>query len=141
MLPTGRSPKSKAQFVRGLFAIYDHPDYISLKPNARALLWDLCRQYNGHNNGDLSLSESVMKKWGWYKNALLRNKKALIDNNWIFISGHKKARNGFTYLYALTWLQINQCDGKLYPESYAHKPRSLKSRGDKMALLNLSKVS
>jgi hypothetical protein len=126
MLPNGRGAKSRDFFVKGLHAIFDHPDYIAMKPTAKALLWDLCRQYNQHNNGDLTLAPKVMAKWGWNKSSIDRHKDKLLDNNWIFIAGHKPARNGYTYLYGLTWYEINDCNNKLYVDAYKHKPRSLR---------------
>jgi len=126
MLPNGRRAYKSEQYFKALYAIFDNPDYIALPHSARALLWDLSRQYNGKNNGDLSLAPNVMKKWGWGKSTILRQKKCLIKHGWIFITGHKTARNGYVLFYGLTWLDINECDGKLYPDSYSHKPRSLK---------------
>lgn len=126
MLPGGRLSYKKEYYVRGLHAIYDNPDYIALPYTARALLWDLSRQYNGHNNGDLTLAPKVMEKLGWTKPTILRHRKTLIDKNWIFIAGSKPVRNGHLYLYALTWLEVNDCNGKLFEGSVNHKPRSLK---------------
>jgi hypothetical protein len=127
MLPNGRSASGGFWF-RAVHAIYDHPNYIDMKPTARALLWDLCRQYNQRNNGDLTLAPKIMKKWGWNKSTIDRHKQTLIDNEWIFIAGHKKARNGFVYLYALTWLEINseEIGDKLYEDAKKHKPKSLR---------------
>jgi hypothetical protein len=129
MLPNGRRAFKGDQYTRAFHAIFDHPNYMSMEPAARLLLWELSRQHNGHNNGDLSLAPKVMAKLGWTKPTILRHKKALINNNWIFIAGTKKARNGWIYLYALTWLEVNECGGKLFDESYNHKPRSLKIKG------------
>ncbi|MDT0626885.1 hypothetical protein [Alteromonas sp. W364] len=126
MKPNGRSSYDGGLFLKALHGIFDHPDYISMKPTAKALLWDLARQYNLKNNGDLTLAPKVMRKWGWSKSTIDRHKSTLLDNNWIFITGHKPARNGFTYLYGLTWEDIDECGGKLYPESYKHKRRSIR---------------
>ncbi|MCC2615918.1 hypothetical protein LJ739_06665 [Aestuariibacter halophilus] len=141
MLPNGRKAFASMQYFKALHAIYDHPDYINLQPVQKALLWDLCRQYNGHNNGDLSLAPKIMKQWGWTKSTILRNAPALLHNDWIFVSGHKKARNGFTYLYALTWLPVDECNGKLYPDSYNHQPKSLRLKGCKVTPLVNTKVA
>ena len=129
MLPNGRRAYKSEQYFKALHAIFDHPDYLSLPFTARALLWDLSRQYNGKNNGDLSLAPKIMEKWGWNKSTIMRHSKSLIASNWIFHAGVKKARNGFTNLYGLTWLDVNDCKGKLFDESYSHKKRSLKIEG------------
>ena len=129
MLPNGRRGHSGERYIKALHAIFDHPDYLSMEPAARLLLWELARQYNGHNNGDLSLAPKVMGRFGWNKSTIQRHKDSLINNNWIFIAGAKPARNGWVYLYALTWLDVNECGGKLFDESTNHKTRSLKIKG------------
>lgn len=129
MLPNGRRVDNGDRYIKALHAIFDHPDYIALDKTARSLLWDLSRQYNGHNNGDLTLAPKVMGKLGWTKSTISRHTQTLVDNNWIFKAGTKKARNGYVNLYGLTWLEINECKKKLFDESYNHKPRSLKIKG------------
>lgn len=126
MLPNGRLVFKKDRYVKALHAIFYHPDYIALSPTARALLWDLSTQYDGYNNGDLTLAPKVMGKLGWTKPTILRHRKTLIDKNWIFIAGSKPVRHGHLYLYALTWLEVDDCNGKLFEDSVNHKPRSLK---------------
>ncbi|MEP1446268.1 MAG: hypothetical protein ABJK37_09190 [Paraglaciecola sp.] len=126
MLANGRLAYKNERYVKALHAIFNHPDYIALSPTAKALLWDLSSQYNGRNNGDLTLAPKVMGKLGWTKPTILRHRQTLIDKNWIFIAGSKPVRNGHLYLYALTWLEVNDCNGKLFEDSVNRKPRSLK---------------
>ena len=129
MLANGRSAFKVEGYIKALHAIFDHPDYIAMDSTARLLLWELSRQYNGRNNGDLTLAPSVMEKWGWTKPTITRHTKTLLAHNWIFKAGAKKARNGYTNLYGLTWLEVDECKGKLFGDSYTHKPRSLKIEG------------
>jgi len=129
MMANGRRAFKGEGYIKALHAIFDHPDYIALDKTARALLWDLSRQYNGHNNGDLTLAPKVMEKLGWTKSTITRHTQTLVTNNWIFKAGTKKARNGYVNLYGLTWLEINECKKKLFDEAYNHKPRSLKIEG------------
>jgi hypothetical protein len=129
MLPNGRRAFKSEGYIKALHAIFDHPDYSTMDPTSKALLWDLSRQYNGNNNGDLTLAPKTMIKWGWSKSTLLRHTKPLLENNWIFKAGGKRARNGYINLFGLTWLEVNECKGKLFDESYTHKPRSLKIEG------------
>ena len=121
MFPNGRG-KNRLQFFKALHAITDHPDYIALTYTQRALLWDVARQFNGYNNGDLTLAPKVMKKWNWTKDTISRNKEALVDRGWLVITGCKRVRKGNCYLYALSWLDIDECGGKLFEDAYTLKP-------------------
>lgn len=141
MLSNGRSAKNKQQFVMALYAIFDHPDYITLSFTQRALLWDLARQYNGSNNGDLTLAPKIMRKWGWKKDTLLRNRYALLEKGWLIITGCKKVRKGNCYLYALSWLKVDECGGKLFADAYLHEPRSLRSSGGNLRLFDNPKAA
>ena len=89
----------------------DHANYIRLSKNARALLFEFCRQYRGRNNGDLSAAYSMMYKRGWTsKGTLARGLKELLRNGWIL-----KSRQGGRHqcsLYALTFKAVDECGGK-----------------------------
>jgi hypothetical protein len=92
--------------------VFDHEDFILLSARGLKLLVDLLVQYSGYNNGDLCGAMSLMKVRGWNSNDQLHKaKKELIDRKLIVVSrqgGRKKAT-----LYALTWLSIDDCKGKL----------------------------
>jgi hypothetical protein len=92
-------------------AILDDPDFLSLNWSSQCLLIHMTRFYNGFNNGDLSIPISIMKKRGWTRGTLERSKKDLLNNNWILVTrqGFKKTCS----LYALTWIPIDDCKGKL----------------------------
>jgi len=83
-------------------------------PSAYKLLIDLFEQYNGNNNGDLSCAFSVFKFKGWRsKMTLTKAKKELIEQGFI-----EKTRQGLRSppicdLFAVTWLEIHDCQGKL----------------------------
>ena len=93
-------------------ACLDHPNYIRLSANARALLVELCHQYNGGNNGDFCAAYSVMKKRGWKsKGTLQRGINELLERGWII-----KSRQGGRHqcsLYALTFRVVDECKGKI----------------------------
>ena len=93
-------------------AVLDSPSYIALRPTAKALLNDLGRQYNGANNGDLCAAWSLMSKRGWRsKDTLFRALQELTERGLI-----EKTRQGgrnHCNLYALTWMAIDDCKGKL----------------------------
>lgn len=90
----------------------DHENYIGTSANAIRLLLDLARQYNGRNNGDLSATFSVMRKRGWTsKGTIERMIKELLDRGWICVT--RPGGKHRPTLYAVTWLPIDDCDGKL----------------------------
>lgn len=109
--------KAKGRREHGTFwalphVVLDAPSFLGLRPPAKALLLDLGRQYNGSNNGDLSASWTLMKRRGWRsKDTLCRALKELTERGLI-----EKTRQGgrnACNLYALTWLPIDECRGKL----------------------------
>jgi DNA primase RepB-like protein/primase-like protein len=46
-------------------SLLDSPEWRALSHNARSLLLTACRIYNGGNNGNISLAESEMQRWGF----------------------------------------------------------------------------
>lgn len=116
-------------FVKGYFALprnlYNSLDFQSLSTSSVKLLIDLCMQFNGSNNGDLSCEWSKMRLFGWKsKQTLYKALKELQDKNLIIIvrqgqAGGKHSQRRFCSLYALTWLPI---DNVLNPDkSPKHK--------------------
>jgi len=87
--------------------------YISVSSHAIRLLYDLANQYNGKNNGDLSASFKVMKRdRGWKSSGTLsRASKELIKFG-LIIKSRQGGRNQCN-LYALSFLKIHYCEGKL----------------------------
>jgi hypothetical protein len=112
-----KKSKSKSQYrPSNHFAlphvVLDHPDFLNMKWASQALLIHIGRQYNGFNNGDLSIPISIMKIRGWSASTLNDAKKELIKNNWIC-----ETRKGGKYytctLYAITWIPLDKCKDKL----------------------------
>ncbi|WP_303900773.1 hypothetical protein [Thiohalomonas denitrificans] len=76
------------------------------------LLVDLGAQYRGTNNGDLTAAFSIMERRGWKSKSSLQNALVeLLETGWI-IKTRQGGRN-FPSLYALTFLPIDECGGKL----------------------------
>ena len=125
MKPNG-SGHGKAHFFRALHAIFDHPDYLALSKTARAFLWDMCRQYNGRNNGNLCAAPSIMKPLGWDKKTATRCRRELLANNWIAVTRYPRAKRE-PVLYRLTWLEVDTWLGKPYldPNAANQRRRSL----------------
>ena len=107
--------KGRAQngyFFRFPIDVLDSPAYCGLTFKARALLLDLGAQFRGHNNGDLAAPWSWMKLRGWKSKDTMR--RALLE---LLAAGLiELTRQGGLHcpsLYAVTWLPINDCNGKL----------------------------
>lgn len=100
------------RFVQLPHKLLNDPDYIELSNKAKVLLVDVIYQYNGNNNGDLSITLRILSKRGWNSNSqITAAKNELITSNWIELTrmgGRNKAS-----LFALTWRRIDYCGGKL----------------------------
>ncbi len=95
--------------------VLDSPDYIGLGGNSIRLLLELACQYRGKNNGDLQAAFSLMKKRGFNSKATLtKAKRELLDANLILRTRECQfdRSGGRCELYALTWLPIDECQGK-----------------------------
>ncbi|MUV15437.1 hypothetical protein GN331_14620 [Lysobacter sp. HX-5-24] len=103
-------------FFRMPVEVLDSPAYCALSFKARALLLDLGAQYRGNNNGDMAAPWSWMKMRGWKSKDTLR--RALLE---LLTSGMiEQTRQGGLHcptLYAVTWLGIDECGGKLEVQS------------------------
>jgi hypothetical protein len=95
--------------------VLDNPDFLRLPNRARSLLLDVVYQFNGRNNGDLTVAFGFMSKRGW------RSKETLSKAVGDLVSAHLivKTRQGRFQnpgascdLYALTWKPIDACPGK-----------------------------
>ena len=85
----------------------------NLSPYAAKLLLDLASQWHLGRNGDASAAfEKVMRERGWRSKATLhKSLKELRDSGLIILT-----RQGSLHqcsLYALGWLAIDECGGKL----------------------------
>jgi hypothetical protein len=97
--------------------VLDSPDYQNLSDKAARLLLEMARQFRGRNNGDLTAAHSVLKKRG---NAFKRQatiSKAvneLLAANLIIKTREGRFTNpgALCALYAITWREINDCNGK-----------------------------
>lgn len=99
-------------FFRLPVVVLDSSAYCALTFKARALLMDLGAQFRGSNNGDLAAPWSWMKLRGWKsKDTLQRALEELLASGLI-----ERTRQGGLHcpsLYAVTWLGIDDCGGKL----------------------------
>jgi hypothetical protein len=79
---------------------------------AAHLLDNLTAQFNGTNNGDLSAAPKIMKLYGWNSQGSIH--KALAELLALgFIEQTRQGGRNQCSLYAVTWLAIDDCKGKL----------------------------
>lgn len=113
--------KAKGRAERGTFLILPHAvldslDLRNLSGSATKVLLMLCRQYRGNNNGDLSAPFSNASQWGiGSKSTLAKAIRELEAANLICRTRTAIFQNPAAKcsLYALTWLGIDECKGKL----------------------------
>lgn len=106
--------------------VMKNDDYVRLSSGARDLLLELAFQYTGKNNGDLTVAESILKKRGFKSRTTIKKSTiALIDTGMIIRTREGRFANprGVCSLYALTWVPIDECNGKLEVNSTTTPPR------------------
>lgn len=101
------------QFFAIPHSVLNGAAYLSVSSHARMLLFDLIAQYKGDNNGDFCAAYSMMKLRGWKStHTLLNAKRELLDVG-LIEETRKGARPNLASLYAVTWLALDDCKGKL----------------------------
>jgi hypothetical protein len=86
--------------------------YIDLSLIAVKLLHDLHFHFRGKNNGDLSAAWTLMKPRGWKsRSSLFKARDELLQAGFIKIT--RMGGRRVPHLYALTYLAIDECNGKL----------------------------
>jgi hypothetical protein len=87
-------------------------EYAALSAIAVKALLDLYTQFRGNNNGDLTAAWAVMQPRGWVsKDTLSRAVHELLEHGWIVVT--RQGGRRIATLYAVTWLGIDHCGGKL----------------------------
>lgn len=83
-----------------------------LSHKAAHLLDNLAAQYNGKNNGDFSAAPKIMALFGWSSHGSIDDAiTELIAQG--FIEQTRQGGRNQCSLYAVTWLSIDECGGKL----------------------------
>lgn len=132
-------PRRNKQHIKGGFAgipriVMDSPDYLNLSGNAVKLLNELCRQYRGNNNGDLTVAYGVLKERGFKsKDTIKRACNELLQANLIIKTREGRFINpgAVCALYALSWNPINECNGKLEAKPTTKPPRQFSLENNK----------
>jgi len=112
-------------FIRLPVDLLQHDSFSTLTPRATKLLVDIAAQYNGRNNGDLCAPLSLMKKRAWNSSdQLFKARKELVDRG-LIVTSRQGGLNKCS-LFALTWFQIDECQGKLDILSTSSPPHDWK---------------
>ncbi|HET8700987.1 MAG TPA: hypothetical protein VFL97_04900 [Nitrococcus sp.] len=89
-----------------------HPNFYRLSVHAKAMLFELLSQYRGRNNGDLTAAWGVLKDRGLgSRNTVYRAERELLRTGWIYRT--RQGGRNRCHLYALTFFDVDECDGKL----------------------------
>jgi|TARA_B110000902_G_C14050662_1_gene491565 hypothetical protein len=110
-----KNRRESGRFVLIPHAVLNSSDYVGISYKSKALLVDLVHQYNGRNNGDLTAALGALKARGWVRSATLSSAvNELMKVNLIIRTREGKFQNPHSRcaLYAITWQQIDECEGK-----------------------------
>lgn len=116
MKPRNRK-KHKGRSEIGRFLALPHTvimsaAFVGLSAHAVKLLIDMGAQYRGGNNGDLTAAWRTMQARGWRsRDTLSRALKELREAGFIELT--RQGGLPRCSLYALTWKEIDECNGKL----------------------------
>lgn len=125
-------------------AVMDSEDFRRMSGSAHKILMELIRQYRGSNNGDLSATFAQASEWGiGSKSTLVNALEELQARNLIVRTREGRFTNpgGCCSLYALTWLPINECDGKLDVSPTTTPPRKFSLERAKRPVQKLNSSS
>lgn len=111
-LEKSKGRRTTAPFLAIPRHVIESEQWAALSHPAVRLLIDLASQFRGANNGDFTAAWSIMKLKGWKsKRVLYRAIHELLEAG--FIEKTRQGARRITTLYAVTWLPINECNGKL----------------------------
>lgn len=99
-------------FVQFPHRLIGSPRFNALSAIAKESLLFLASQYNGHNNGDLTIAFKVAKAAGLRSNSSLRRGTLESVEAGFALQTRQGGRNRCS-LFALTWFPIDDCNGKL----------------------------
>lgn len=90
------------------FSILDSPAFLTLPPLARALYFDLRRQFKGPtNNGLIAATESELKRYGWARSTAKKYLPMLIERGLI----EQTRQGGIAYMSKICSLYgFTDCD-------------------------------
>jgi hypothetical protein len=104
-------------------AVMDTRKYRDLSAPAKALLFELCRQYNGSNNGNLCTAWGVVKDRGCGSHTTIQKATGELEMAGMIERTEQGGRHR-PNLYALTWKAVDDC-GKRVAFSPTRVPSGL----------------
>lgn len=107
----GDSGRDGGGFVALPWSVLDCPAYARLSHPARALLFELARQFVRDNNGRLLASAAYLAKRGWKSaDVTTRAKRDLLEAGFIHetVKGHRPNKASW---YAVTWRALDRLPG------------------------------
>ena len=107
----GDSGRDAGGFVALPWTVLDCPAYAELSHPARALLFELARQFVRDNNGRLLASAAYLAKRGWKSaDVITRAKRDLIAAGFVHetVKGHRPNKASW---YAVTWRTLDRLPG------------------------------
>ena len=118
-MTNARNPKRKGHdtgrdqggFIALPWSVLDCPAYASLSHAAKALLFEVARQWVRDNNGRMLLSAAYLKKRGWFSAGVIHDaKQKLIEGGFIFqtVMGHRPNKASW---FAVTWRTLDKLPG------------------------------
>jgi hypothetical protein len=118
-MANARNPKRKGYdsnrdsgaFIAMPWSVLDCPAYARLSHPAKALLFEVARQFVKDNNGRLLISRAYMAKRGWKSSDTITNaKRQLLEGGFIYetVMGHRPNKASW---YAITWMGLDKLPG------------------------------
>ena len=118
-MANARNPKKKGYdanrdgggFIALPWSVLDCPAYRRLSHPAKALLFEVARQFVKDNNGRLLISRAYMAKRGWKSSDTITNaKRQLLEGGFIYetVMGHRPNKASW---YAITWMVLEKLSG------------------------------
>lgn len=107
-----KSRRESGSFCALPHSILESPEYATLSAKAVKCLLDIFGQFRGSNNGDLGANWKEMSKRGWKSRDTLTRALGELTESGFILKTRQGGRRKCS-LYAVTWLAINECGGKL----------------------------
>jgi len=105
---TGRRDR-KARFALIPLEVIHSPNWSRASKPCRALIVDIASQYNGHNNGDLTASITVMRPLGWTSPGTIKALLQEADYYGLLVQTRQGGLLVGASLYALGWKPVDVC--------------------------------
>lgn len=107
----GDAGRDAGGFVALPWTVLDCPAYAALSHPAKALLFEVARQFVRDNNGRLLASRAYLAKRGWNSpDVISRAKRDLLEAGFIHetVKGHRPNKASW---YAVTWRTLDRLPG------------------------------